>query len=282
VPDSTTAEEPARRAGRALTVRAAKLAAEARQAARLDQQDEQQLAPLVHDDRRQAGRLAAEHQPDASALAEQDQRESRRATPMSFALRADLKERLAKFRDEGGSINVSAISNEAIERELDRIQSGNAVVQRLRVELYERRGPSWTLGYQAGRKWAEEIASWLEITTYASKYTDQDVDVVVINEQGFDMWAQFMGSFRAPERDYGSDAPNNSGAPAFIRSGDESGPKWEYRSWEMVAFWRAWLHAVRELYEQNKDHLPSVVDRLPSNEIPQPAPADVDPDDIPF
>jgi len=70
---------------------------------------------------------------------------------MSFALRGDLKERLNKFRDEGGIINVSGTCNEAIERELDRLESGNAIVQRLRVELTERHGPSWTMGFQAGR-----------------------------------------------------------------------------------------------------------------------------------
>ncbi len=277
--DHSSAEK-AGDAGQALG-HATRRAGELRQ--RTDQEDLLRN-PLDEDDQIAAARLSEEDRRVAARLAEQeDQPEvGRRSTPMSFALRADLKERLNKFRTEGGTINVSGICNEAIERELDRIQSGNAVVQRLRVELTERRGPSWTLGYQAGRKWAEELASWLEITAFATGYAEQDVDVVVINEQGFDSWVQFMGSFRAPERDYGSDAPNDRGAPAFMRPTDDSGPTWEYRKWEMVSFWRAWLNAVREVYDQNKDRLPSVVDRVPPVEIPQPASPSVDPDDIPF
>jgi len=272
--------ESARDAGRALA-HAARRARELHQRTeqegllghQLDEDDQLAAAPLSEEDRRTGARLAEqEEQPEGG----------RRTTPMSFALRADLKERLNKFRADGGSINVSGLCNEAIERELDRIQSGNVLVQRLRVELTERRGPSWTLGYQAGRKWAEELASWLEITAFATGYTEQDVDVIVMNEQGFNSWAQFMGSFRAPERDYGSDAPNDRGAPAFTRTTDDSGPTWEYRKWEMASFWRAWLNAVREVYDQNKDKLPSVVDRVPPVEIPQPASPAEDPDDIPF
>src|SRR5258708_2200028 len=104
------------------------------------------------------------------ARVEQEQRESRRTTPMSFALRGDLKERLNRFRTDGGTINVSGICNDAIEHELDRLGSGGAVAQRLRVESTDRRGPSWTMGYRVGRKWAEEVASWLEITAYATTY----------------------------------------------------------------------------------------------------------------
>jgi hypothetical protein len=211
--------------------------------------------------------------------AEQDLKESRRSTPMSFALRADLKERLSRFRSEGRTINVSDISNKAIERELDRIESGNAVAERLRVELTERRGPSWTIGYQTGRKWAEEVASWLEITGYATRYTDLDVKVEVL-DAGFGKWAEYLGTFRAPERDYGRDTQEDGGAPAFITTGDDQEPRWEHRIWELEAYWRAWLHAVREVYEDNKAHLPSVIERVPAPD--ESRPRDVDPDDIPF
>jgi hypothetical protein len=197
---------------------------------------------------------------------------------MSFALRADLRDRIVRFRKEGSSINVSAICNEAIERALDRLESGNAVVQRLRVELTERHGPSWTMGFQAGRKWAEEVASWLEITRYATQYTDPaEVQVVVVDMEGMDTWAEFRGPFRAPERDYGRDDPHQPGAPSFKLSEGEAGPKWEYRIWELESYWRAWLQAVREVYAENQAELPSVIDWLPA-----PATPAIDPDEIPF
>src|SRR5260370_4967968 len=93
---------------------------------------------------------------------------------MSFALRRDLKERLNRFRTDGGTINVSGICNDAIEHQLDRLGSGGAVAQRLRVELTDRRGPSWTIGYRVGRKWAEEVAIWLEINAYATTDLDRE------------------------------------------------------------------------------------------------------------
>lgn len=210
---------------------------------------------------------------------EEGDREGRRAVPMSFALRADLRERLTKFRDEGGTINVSGICNEAIERELDRIQSGNAVVQRLRVELTERRGPSWTAGYQTGRKWAEETASWLEITEYATRYTSRDVGVKVAFEGEPEMYYEFRGRFLAPERDYGRDHPGGDGAPGFTYTADDGELKWQWNVAETVTYWRGWLAAVHEVYDDLKDQLQSVVDQLP----PEPSrPQDVDPDEIPF
>jgi len=203
-----------------------------------------------------------------------EEKESRRTAPMSFALRADLKERLARFRDEGGTINVSGIANEAIERELDRLESGNAVRQRLLVELTERRGPSWTQGYQAGRQWGEAWASWLEITEYATRFSDRDVAVAAVGNRGFEE-PEFAGAFRAPVRDYGE-------APTFQRGGGDE-LVWETRTWECEAFWRGWLRAVRGIYDENKASLPSVIDQLPPRQTPvEAAPPDVDPDDIPF
>jgi len=290
---SNISEESARRAGRLAARRAGRLALveraarRARERAALTTDHGRTEAALEHDglagrlnedDRRETARLADQ---EADRLAEQDQRESRRTTPMSFALRGDLKDRLTRFRAEGGNINVSGICNDAIERELDRIESGNVVVQRLRVELTERRGPSWTMGYQAGRKWAEEVASWLEITGYATQYTDADVKVERFDESGFGMWVDFRGPFRAPVRDYGTDEPQqSSGAPSFRASADDADPKWEYQTWELEAYWRAWLQAVREVYGENKAHLPSVIERLPAQEASRPR--DVDPDEIPF
>jgi len=107
------------------------------------------------------------------------------------------------------------------------------------------------------------------------------VQIELVDDRGFDMWATFRGPFRAPERDYGRDEPNGNGAPAFQRP-EVDGPKWEYRTWEMEAYWRAWLQAVREVYAENEAHLPSVIGKLPPVEIPQPAPRDVDPNEIPF
>jgi len=280
--DSSDPVNRARRAGRetaehlrrVIDERAARAAAE--------------LAPLaaaqLADDGGEPARM-----PDLDAeirLPDQDQRESRRTTPMSFALRADLKDRLNKFRSEGGNINVSGIANDAIERELDRMESGNAVVQRLRVELTDRRGPSWTMGYQAGRKWAEEIASWLEITAYATRYTDRDVKVLKLNgddEADPDMYVMFLNSFHAPERDYGRDVPGHTGAPSFSYLNTEGEQRWQYTTYELEAYWRAWLRAVREVYDENQAYLPSVIDQLSDEDIPDPnKPRDVDPNDIPF
>jgi hypothetical protein len=238
MPDDDAPEDAARRAGRVLG---------AQVAAGLADLGQQTIARLVA-----------------------EEKESRRTAPMSFALRADLKERLARFRDEGGTINVSGIANEAIERELDRLESGNAVRQRLLVELTERRGPSWTQGYQAGRQWGEAWASWLEITEYATRFGDTDVAVVAVGNRGFEE-PEFAGTFRAPVRDYGE-------APTFQR-GEELG--WETRPWECEAFWRGWLRAVRRIYDDNKADLPSVIDQLPPVQIPLPA-RGVDPHDIPF
>ncbi len=284
--DSSNHQEKARQAGRALARRAARL-------------DEQHQAPMAVEGRADADRLAAQLAAtmseedrgeaaqladlEADRLAEPDQRESRRTTPMSFALRADLKDRLNKFRSEGGNINVSGLANDTIERELDRIESGNALVQRLRVELTERRGTSWTWGYQAGQKWAEEDASWLEITEQATRYTNRDVKVETYNEDSPYMYAAFTGRFRAPTRDYGRDAHDSAGAPAFRYANEDGEMRGEYRIDEMEAYWRAWLTAVREIYDNTKAYLPSVIDQLPAEEITDlDKPRDADPDDIPF
>lgn len=279
--------DQARRAGRLVAQRTARQAEESRRQAeaarRLADEDVSAATRLTDEDRRAAARLAEEQQRDAPDQGgEPEQRDSRRTTPMSFALRAELKDRLNRFRLEGGSINVSGICNDAIERELGRMESGNAVVQRLRVELTERRGPSWTMGYHAGRKWAEEIASWLEITAYATRYTDRDVKVEVVNEDDPDMYVVFRHAFRAPERDYGRDIPSQVGAPSFKYNNEDGETRWEYKTYELEAYWRAWLRAVREVYDENKSNLPSVVDQVPAD-MPDPdAPQDVDPDDIPF
>lgn len=279
--DSSQGSEVARRAGRRVGELAASMAE--RESARSSEADEREPARLTEEDQRLADRLTEEDQRVADRLAEQDQRDSRRTTPMSFALRADLKDRLNRFRSEGGTINVSGIANDAIERELDRIESGNAVVQRLRVELTERRGPSWTLGYQTGRTWAQEIASWLEITEYATRYTSRDIKVEMYDEGTQYMYVAFTGRFRAPERDYAHDTHDQPAAPSFRYADDGGEPKWEYRIYEMEAYWRAWLTAVSEVYDGIKDHLPPVVDQLPAEQIPEPErPRDVDPDDIPF
>jgi hypothetical protein len=201
----------------------------------------------------------------------------RRTTPMSFAIRGDLKERLTRVRGEGTAINVSSICNDAIERELDRIESGNALVQRLRIELTERRGFAWTMGFQAGRKWAEDTATWLEITEFATVYTGRDVKVVMYNEDSEHMYVGFTGRFRAPERDYDRDMPEKAAAPSFKYVNDEGEFRWEYRLYELESYWRAWLTAVRDVYDQVKADMPSVIDQL----APEP-PRDVDPDEIPF
>ncbi len=215
---------------------------------------------------------------------EPDLREpGRRSTPMSFALRADLKDRLTRLRNDGRTINVSEISNKAIEGYLDRIESSSAIVQRLRMELTERHGPSWTMGYQAGRKWAEDTATWLEITEFATRYTGRDVKVEMYHEDTEYMYVAFTGRFQAPVRDYGRDAHHHAAAPAFQYVAEDGDPKWEFRTLEIEPHWRAWLTAVRECYDELKDDLPPVIDQLPAEEIPDPyMPRDVSPDDIPF
>jgi len=276
--DSSDRIEKARQAGRRAAERVrladqrARLEAEG---AEVDQLEPELAARLNEEDRRLAALVADQA---VEPVAELEQREGRRATPMSFALRADLKDRLNKFRSEGGTINVSSICNDAIERELERIQTGNALVQRLRVELTERRGPSWTTGYHEGRRWAEDVASWLEITEYSTRYTSRDIRVKVYNEESEEhMFLDFVGRFRAPERDYRRDAAGEAGAPGFQYTSDNGERRWQFKKFEVEAYWRAWLAAIQEVYQNIEPILPSVVDELP----PEP-PRDVDPDDIPF
>ena len=269
MPDDPRPEEAARRAGRLAAALAARLAG-----------GDQANAARLGDDYDREARIV-ENRLETAGQTEQEPNESRRTVPMSFALRGDLKERLGRFREQGGSINVSGLANEAIERELDRIESGNSVVQRLRVELTERRGPSWTMGFQAGRKWAEEVASWLEITAYATRYADQDVKIQMFYKDDPEMYVAFQGSFHAPERDYGRDIPDKSGAPSFSYINEDGEPRWEYRTYELEAYWRAWLQAVKLLYAENEAKLPSVIDQLLAIEAAE-QPRDVDPDDIPF
>jgi hypothetical protein len=275
---SEKAKEPARRAGRA--VARVLNADRRRREAALAEDQRLQERHLNSEDQRADDRLNVQDGRDTARLAEQEEQpdSSRRGTaPMSFALRWDLKERLTKFRGEGGTINVSGICNDAIERELDRQETGNAVVQRLLVELTDRRGPSWTLGYQRGKKWAEETASWLEITEFATRYTSRDIAVKALYEGEPEMYYVFAGRFRSPERDYGHDAPGGNGAPGFTYTADNGEIKWQWNTAETESHWRGWLTAVREVYEESKTSLPSVIDEL----APEPA-RDVDSDEIPF
>jgi hypothetical protein len=222
-----------------------------------------------------------------NSATELEKESPRRTEPMSFAIRPEVKDRLARFRKEGGTINVSGLCNEAIERELNRLASGGSVLQRLRVELTARRGQSWTLGFQEGRKWAEEKASWLEITDYATRTTELDVKVKW--ENSYEQSVDFVGLFRAPARDYVYDGRESAGAPSFSYLTDDLETKWEASIWECETYWQGWLKAVHEVYHENKEHLPSVVDQLPprpgdrqapngSDDVPR----DVDPDEIPF
>ena len=208
---------------------------------------------------------------------------------MSFALRPDVKARLDRFRNGGGVINVSRLSNDAIERDLDRQQGGNRVVERLKVELTERRGPEWTAGYQVGRKWAEEQANWREITDFGTRYSPDDVQVErkregYMGEPGmYDFeWLEFTGRFCAPAEDYGQDSPSGSGAPAYREGDDEV--TWQHDEWRCQRFWRGWLVAVNDVYTLTESYLPSVKDQLPPlPPLPsQPATPHVNSNDIPF
>jgi len=212
--------------------------------------------------------------------------QARRQVPHSISLPPEVKAQLEGFRKDGGDINVSQIASAAIQRELERLQTGNRVVERLKVELSERRGPEWTAGYQEGKRWAENEASWVDITRYAIRYKSSDVGVEHkgvgdIGEPGVYEyeWLEFTGRFEAPLDDYGRDSPMGPGAPAYKVGLDDRGE--HVREWDppkCERFWRGWLTAVTDTYDLAKSQLPSVEDQLP----PEPEPVEVNPDEIPF
>lgn len=186
---------------------------------------------------------------------------------MSFALRPDVKARLDNFRRTGGSINVSRICNDAILAELDQDDRKGRVAQRLRIELTSRRGPAWVQGRAEGRRWAEHEASWVEITAYASRFTDRDVAVKDSYRSGT-LVLVFGGTFRAPQ-DYAQNAVDTSGAPAFQwitveGAGDAGTGAWEYGTVRCTAYWRGWLAGVREVYHEHRDELPDVSTEVPA------------------
>lgn len=186
---------------------------------------------------------------------------------MSFALRPDVKVLLEEFRRSGGSINVSKICNDAILAELSRDDRKGRVAQRLRIELTSRRGPAWVQGRAEGRRWAEDEASWVEITANATKYGDPDVMVKDSYRSGT-LVLVFGGSFRAP-KDYLQNAVDTAGAPAFqwltvAAAGDAGAGAWEYSTVRCTAYWRGWLAGVREVYGELRAELPDVSSEVPN------------------
>ncbi len=185
---------------------------------------------------------------------------------MSFALRPEVKVRLEEFRRDGGSINVSKVCNDGILAELNHGDRKGRVAQRLRIELTSRRGPAWVQGRAEGRRWAEDEASWVEITGNATRWGEKDVAVKDSYRSGT-LVLVFAGAFRAP-KDYLQNGIDTGGAPAFqwitvAGAGDAGAGAWEFSPVRCTAYWRGWLAGVREVYEELRAELPDV-----SNEVP--------------
>lgn len=223
---------------------------------------------------------------------EQPEDSPEKSIRLNITVKPETKARLDEARNKRQiEINVSQVCDGAINLELDRRERPGIadVVARLRVEADKRRGVPYRTGFLEGQRWAREVASWQEICNYAAL---EEGDVAIKDIQwtgnGGPWWVVgFSGQFRAPTDDYLFNAPSQWGAPAYPEHGwpvDEQ-DEWVTDRPKCDQYWRGWLSAVRELFEQVRDELdplqPQPIAAAPGP--PEPAPTrDVDPDDIPF
>jgi hypothetical protein len=192
-------------------------------------------------------------------------------------------------------INVSEVTDKAINAELDRLESQGVsdLLERLRIESDRRRGEPYRLGHREGSAWAKSKASWAEICYYA-ELNEGDVRIKKrrwTSKDGEREWwiSGFTGAFRAPEQDYGKNSPNEGGAPTY--SDDKESFIDDFRC---DRYWRGWLAGVHEILSMARQELDPIAGIPPApaefererydvdpDDIPPP-PADVDPDEIPF
>jgi hypothetical protein len=214
----------------------------------------------------------------------------KRTEPMSFAIKPDLKERLAAFRRKGGAINVSAICNAAIVAELDRAENPGFtdLVARLRVESDRRRGEPYRRGHALGASWATSRGSWAEICFYAT-LDESDVLIEVVTWVAKDKSKEwqvptFKSRFVPPVADYPLETWNKFGAPSYpAQDIDESEAGWVSDRDKCDQYWRGWLAGVKQVYQAVSEVLDPIEPQPPIGvPKPSPVPVDVDPDDIPF
>jgi hypothetical protein len=223
---------------------------------------------------------------DDATVVDTEKEPTKRTEPMSFAIRPEVKERLADFRKKGGAINVSAICNAAIVAELERADNPefSDLVARLRLESDRRRGEPYRMGHQEGGRWSKTVGSWAEICFYAD-LIESDVLILDVTWSTKDKTREwqvptFKGRFVAPEPDYPRATPHTVGAPNYAES--EYANDWITDRDKCDQYWRGWLAGVQEVYRAVSSVLEPIKPLAPGA-VPKPTPVDeVDPDDIPF
>jgi hypothetical protein len=209
--------------------------------------------------------------------------DGQRAVRLNVTVKAATHTRLQEARNRRGmEINVSEVTDRAINAELDRLEKPGVseLVERLRIESDRRRGEPYRRGHQEGSTWAKSKASWAEICYYADlKESDLRIEKRRwTSNDGERVWwiPGFTGTFRAPEQDYGLNQPGESGAPAYQ---DEKG-RWIDDFPRCDQYWRGWLAGVYEIFMVVKEDLEPIPGIAP-------APAEfereqgADPDDDP-
>lgn len=178
--------------------------------------------------------------------------DSNRAVRVSLTLKPETRQRLDQAKlEQGIEMNLSAIADAAINRELDERLTNPVmakVVERLRASRDRRRGAPFQAGYKEGRRWVQEDASWMEVCRYGL-LAEEDVKVMAMESHGSFSDGSFEGRFRVAPSDYPS-------APAFPYWDDLDGAvELERRPWVCAEYWRGWVVAVGDLFDVLKDEL---------------------------
>src|SRR5205823_6672517 len=105
---------------------------------------------------------------------------------------------LQEARRLKGQIQMSQVVEQALAEKIREIHHPEKaeILRRLRTEKSERKGPTFSQGFAAGKTWAGLIASWAEIREYA-KYGSYDV---ILAPEDRPDW--FDGPFQPPLDDY--------------------------------------------------------------------------------
>jgi hypothetical protein len=212
---------------------------------------------------------------------------TKRTEPMSFAIRPEVKERLAEFRRKGGTINVSAVCNIAIVAELERTENPGFtdLLARLRVESDRRRGAPYRAGHAEGEGWARTNGSWAEICFYAvlneSDVDIQDVTWVARDKSRSWQVPTFKGRFVPPIADYPLETYRDIGAPSYRTNDDPNGYGWVADKDKCDQYWRGWLAGTITVFDAVREAMEPIEPQPPLG-VPKPTPIDVDPDEIPF
>jgi hypothetical protein len=170
-----------------------------------------------------------------------DEPQTERKWNLTVTLPDDLRRALAPLR-QTGQIQISPVVEKALRDALaDARAPGKAgVVRRLKLARSRRRGPDYDLGFEEGRHWAEDVATWDEIRRYGRMPTH------AIGYTHGSEGTKLEGPFQPPP-DY-PDAPFHRNREGLLVEDRDA----------IFPYWDGWLAGVSSVQATVADEMESV------------------------